>query len=77
MTPQDFRTAAMILLPLSFGWKLFKFWKDKRAPRYVFTLSESEGTTKMMSDDKARSMNRWRSLLRRPGTWQRQKRTRR
>lgn len=75
LTPQDFRTAAMIFLPLSFGWKLFKYFRERRAPKYVYTLSGADDVTQMMSDEKAASKNRWRRWTRRDGAWERQKRS--
>lgn len=77
LSPQDFRVAAMLILPLSFGWKLFKLLKERRARKYVFALSGATGVTRMMSDERAASRNRWRRLLRRTGQWERPQRPRR
>ena len=77
LSPQDFRVAAMLILPLSFGWKAFKLFKERRARKYVFTLTSAERVTQMMSDERAASRNRWRKLLQRPGRWERPLRTRR
>lgn len=68
-TPEDARTAFLLFLPASFGWKLYKLYKQRRAPKYVFQLPS--GQDAMLTDDQARSKNRWRRWLRKPGTWER------
>ena len=68
-TPQDLRTVFLLGLPLSFGWKLFKMVKERRAPKYVFQLPDGESA--MLTDERAKSRNRWRRWMRREGTWER------
>ncbi|MFT6629855.1 MAG: hypothetical protein ACJA1R_003138 [Flavobacteriales bacterium] len=68
------REAMLLFLPISFGYKLYGYLKERRAPRYVFGLSSAE-VTKMMSEPKAKRLNWWRHLFKRDALWERRGRT--